>query len=174
MDAVSGMIAGAGSLPAPGPAGTERCEVSAGGGRWRLRSYLELTALASAVPRARAHARLVVAEWGLAALADPVEQVISELVTNGVRASARLAQDRRGGWHAAGVPPVRLWLHTDHRRVLIEVWDGGEGRPETRTPEADSESGRGLWLVRAISEATGTFAPPGAGGKVVWSMISRA
>ena len=41
-------------------------------------SYLELGAFASAVPCARSHARLVVAEWGRPELADTVELVVSD------------------------------------------------------------------------------------------------
>lgn len=54
---------------------------------WPLRSYLELGALPSAVPCARLHARLLAAEWGFEALAQTVELVVSELVTNAIRAS---------------------------------------------------------------------------------------
>jgi hypothetical protein len=43
-------------------------------------------AFPSAVPCARMHARQIVWEWGLAALAEPVELVVSELITNAVRA----------------------------------------------------------------------------------------
>src|SRR5580704_9714485 len=56
--------------------------------QWARRSYLELGALPTAVPCARGHARLVVGEWGLAAMAETIELLVSELVTNGLRASA--------------------------------------------------------------------------------------
>jgi len=52
----------------------------------RLRgSYLQLTARPGAVPRARHHARKMLWEWGLKELAEPVELVVSEIVTNAVR-----------------------------------------------------------------------------------------
>ena len=81
--------------------------VIAGSGRERCpppsnlcRGFLELGALAGAVPCARLHARLVLAEWGLAALSETLELVTSELVTNGVRASRAMGRDavrpRRG------------------------------------------------------------------------------
>jgi hypothetical protein len=44
---------------------------------WPLASYLELGALPSAVPSARLHARLVMAEWGFASLADAAELIVS-------------------------------------------------------------------------------------------------
>ena len=49
---------------------------------WPLTSNLELGALASAVPCARLHARLVLLEWGLAHIADDAELIVSELTTN--------------------------------------------------------------------------------------------
>jgi hypothetical protein len=58
-----------------------------GGDQWPLQDFLELGALPSAVPCARLHARLVIQEWGLATLADHVELLVSELMTNAVHAS---------------------------------------------------------------------------------------
>jgi hypothetical protein len=46
--------------------------------QWPLRDFLELGALPSAVPCARLHAELVVHEWGLTALADNAELVVSD------------------------------------------------------------------------------------------------
>ncbi len=53
-----------------------------------LRSYLELGALPTAVPCARLHARHVLREWGLNGLAPDSELLVSELVTNAVKATA--------------------------------------------------------------------------------------
>ena len=53
---------------------------------WQLMTYLELAALPTAVPCARMHAKAVALEWGLPALAEKVELIVSELVTNSVRA----------------------------------------------------------------------------------------
>ena len=55
--------------------------------QWPLHSFLELGALPGAVPCARLHARHLLWEWGLAALTDSTELVVSELVTNAIRAS---------------------------------------------------------------------------------------
>ena len=66
---------------------------------WPLRSYLELGALPSAVPCARLHAKHVLWEWGLDALAEAIELVVSELITNGVQASDGMTGSRyRGLW----------------------------------------------------------------------------
>jgi hypothetical protein len=78
-----------------------------------LRSYLALGALPDAVPSARLHARLVVREWGLPGLAEVVELLASELVTNAVLASAGVEGSWFDGRRAAGRPPVRLWLRSE-------------------------------------------------------------
>jgi hypothetical protein len=138
-----------------------------------LYSYLELGVLPTAVPCARGHTRLVLAEWGLRDLADPAEQVGSELVTNGARASRGLVGSRFGGRWTAGVPPVRLWLLSDYRSVLVQVWDGSNRMPVRRELDLESGSGRGLWLVAALSEDWGSFQPEHASGKVVWASVAR-
>ena len=126
-------------------------------------SHLVLGALPSAVPCARLHARLVLAEWDLKALAETAELIVSELVTNAVRASAGLPGRR------PGLPTVELWLSADHEGVLIEVWDADERMPVCEQPDPDAEHGRGLLLVEALSEEWGTRRPAGYPGKVVWA-----
>jgi anti-sigma regulatory factor (Ser/Thr protein kinase) len=130
--------------------------------QWPYRSFLELGALPGAVPCARLHARLVLAEWGLAALSDDTELLVSELVTNGVRAS-----------RAAGHDAVRVWLVSDLRQVVVFVWDGSPRPPARADPGADAESGRGLLLVEAISDRWGHFGYD-SGGKVTWAACTRA
>ena len=68
--------------------------------KWPLRDLIEFGALPGAVPCARLHARLVLAEWGLTGLSEQAELVVSELMTNAVAASRSL------DW----VTPVRLWM----------------------------------------------------------------
>jgi hypothetical protein len=136
---------------------------------WPFRSYLELGPWPTVVPCARGHARLVLAEWGLAHLADPIELVVSELVTNGLRASAGLLGSRFGGRWSPGIPTVRMWLSSDGRTVLVQVWDGNDRMPERKEPSPDSEGGRGLLVVEALSETHGAFLPEDASGKVLWA-----
>src|SRR5579862_5146488 len=59
---------------------------------WPLCSYLELGALPTAVPCARLHARHVLWEWGLNGLAADTELLVSELVTNAIKATAERRQ----------------------------------------------------------------------------------
>lgn len=136
-------------------------------------SYLEFGAMASAVPCARGHVRLVLHEWGLDDLADAAEHIVSELVTNSIRASCRLVGSRFGGRWSPGVPPVRLWLLSDFSTLLIEVWDGSDRMPQPKDLDPQDEHGRGLWLIEAFSEDWGVFRPTHASGKVTWAAIAK-
>jgi anti-sigma regulatory factor (Ser/Thr protein kinase) len=150
---------------------------------WPLRSHLELGALAGAVPSARLHARHILSEWGQRDQAETVELLVSELITNAVQASAGLTP---------GVAPVRLWLCSDRKHVLIQVWDGNSRLPVPRDPDPDpdSEGGRGLLLVDVLSAEWGAYRPTAPGppdarpdarrgtrprpnpGKIIWALVS--
>ena len=127
---------------------------------WPVRDFLELGALPGAVPSARLHARQIVWEWALTSLSEPVEQVVSELVTNSVAAARAMPQ----------IEPVRLWLLSDTRKVVVLVWDANPRPPALIEAGDDAESGRGLFLVQAFSERWGTYPTPQVGGKVVWAL----
>jgi anti-sigma regulatory factor (Ser/Thr protein kinase) len=128
---------------------------------WSLQDFLELGALPGAVPSARLHARSILWEWGLIPLlSDAVEQVVSELVTNSVTAARVMPQ----------IQPVRLWLLSDTRTVLVLAWDASPQPPALTDAGDDAESGRGLFLVAAFSERWGTYSTPQTGGKVVWAL----
>jgi hypothetical protein len=175
---VGGTAGGRGVTPAvarehgsgAGPASTwEGHRVSTA---WPLHSHLALGALPTAVPCARLHARLVLAEWSLDSLTDTVELIVSELVTNAVQASAGLIASRYQGHWRPGAPPIRLWLHSDHERVLIQVWDGNDQMPHRQELGPDAEHGRGLLLVESLSAERGAFAPARSGGKVAWAIAN--
>jgi anti-sigma regulatory factor (Ser/Thr protein kinase) len=104
-------------------------------------------------------------EWGLAALAEQVELVVSELVTNALYASESL------GDREHGLPTVQLWLSADDERVEIRVWDASRELPKRQAPEVDAEHGRGLLIVDAICEARGEFRLQGENGKIVWALV---
>lgn len=147
---------------APAPVPPSPRQGSSMPGDWPLRSFLELGALASAVPCARWHARQVLWEWRLTELSEQAELLASELVTNSVKASQALEQ----------VSPVRFWLLSDQTCVLVMVWDANL-QPPTRVHAAeDAEGGRGLLLVETLSERWDWYAPPSMGGKVTWALIS--
>ncbi len=73
----------------------------------------------------------------LAVLAATVELILSELLTNAVQASEGLIGSRHFGRWTPGLPPVRLWLLSDRRRVVIRVWDSNPTRRRSfRTPNS--------------------------------------
>ncbi|HLX48666.1 MAG TPA: ATP-binding protein [Streptosporangiaceae bacterium] len=139
---------------------------------WPLRSYLELGALPGAVPCARLHTRHVLWEWHLEELADAAELVVSELVTNGQRASARITGSRYEGVWRPGSPPIRLWLCAGRRQVLVQVWDGDDRLPEPQGFDLEAESGRGLLLVESLCADWGAYRLEGSSGKAVWAAIT--
>lgn len=131
-------------------------------------SELVLGAWPGAVPCARLHAKAVLHEWRLADLVETVELVVSELVTNAVRASEELAAI------LPTLPTVQLWLSADHERVLIQVWDGSNRMPQKQEPDPAALGGRGLLLVEAISESCGTYRLEGGDGKIIWARVGPA
>lgn len=134
-------------------------------------SYLELGALPSAVPCARLHARQIVWEWGRQELADAVELIVSELITNGLRASEGVTGSRYAGRWTPGVPPLRLWLQAEGERIVVQVWDGNDKLPVRQVSSPSAEGGRGLLLVESVSASWGSYQAEGSSGKVVWAVV---
>jgi anti-sigma regulatory factor (Ser/Thr protein kinase) len=129
--------------------------------RWSLRNALPLGALEGAVPSARAHVRQLLWEWSRAELSQDAGVVISELVTNAVRASAELRP---------AVAPILVWLGSDARCVLAAVADASPHPPARLDLDPDAEGGRGLALVEAFSNRWGWHRTTTAGlVKVVWA-----
>jgi len=129
--------------------------------RWPLQDFLELGALVSAVPCARLHARQVLWEWGIGNLGDSAELLVTELITNAVRASGEAGQDSA----------VRLWLLSDSAQILILVWDASPRPPVLTDASDEAEHGRGLMLVDAVSEQWGWYSREDGDGKFVWAIL---
>lgn len=130
-------------------------------GEWPLRTSLELAALPSAVGCARLHAKHVLREWGLEELSDPVELLVSELLTNAVKAARSMDP----------VSPVRFWLMSDYTCALILVWDASPEPPVRIDVTGDAEGGRGLLLVEAICQQWNWYLSAEPSGKVVWCLV---
>jgi anti-sigma regulatory factor (Ser/Thr protein kinase) len=132
-------------------------------GRWPLRSSLQLGAFPTATPCARLHAKQVLWEWGFHAIAETAELLVSELITNAVKA-AQVSEDK---------PPVWLRLSAGRTRLLIEVWDGNTQPPQPRElqdglPAFGDENGRGLYLVTMLSTRWSWYPTQRPAGKTVW------
>jgi anti-sigma regulatory factor (Ser/Thr protein kinase) len=75
-------------------------------------SSLELGALPTAVGCGRDHTKVILKEWGLGHLIDDAALLVSELLTNALRAS----------WGALQPPPpLVLLLLSDGQRLVIEA-----------------------------------------------------
>jgi anti-sigma regulatory factor (Ser/Thr protein kinase) len=128
--------------------------------QWPLQDFLELGALDSAVPCARLHARQVLREWGFGRLSDSAELLVTELITNAIRASGEMTQ----------AYAVRLWLLSDSARIVIVVWDASPRPPVLADVTSEAENGRGLMLVQAASEQWGWSSREDGDGKFVWAI----
>lgn len=112
------------------------------------------------VGEARSYLGAVLGGWGLVAVVEGAEVVLSELLGNAVR---------------HGDEPWDRYIETRFERlagaVRIEVHDTGEGRPVLRERSEWSESGRGLILVDAITEGQWGVGERQGPGKVVWAVV---
>lgn len=134
-----------------------------------LRSHVELRPVPTSARLARLHARNALRDWHMTCLADTVEVLVSEIVSNAIRASACVPRQRRD----PSGPRIQLWLASDLRSVLIQVWDGDRHHPVCQEPAPDAEAGRGLLLVEALSQQWGSYAPDGQSGKIVWAVCAQ-
>jgi|SRR6266699_2315333 len=124
---------------------------------WPHVSSLELAALKTAAACGRVHTKEVLWEWKLDQLADDAELVVSELLSNAIRAS----QSARGG----GL--VALRLLANRQRLIIEVWDQNPDDPRPRQVDYEAEHGRGFMVIEALSNRWG-YRRVSASLKVVW------
>lgn len=93
-------------------------------------------------------------EWGMRELSDAVELAVTELVANVVRH----VPDRRCG----------LLLLCQTAGVRVEVSDSSSQLPDLHTDfDAESENGRGLVILDAVTDKWGVTRAAGA-GKTVW------
>lgn len=120
---------------------------------------LHIHSIPGAVRQARVFAATNLRRWGVTGAIEDATLVVSELVTNAVKAST-------------DGDDVAVWLWTDGESVLIEVRDRTPGIPLVVEATADEDSGRGLFLVAAISKDWG--AVPADTGKVVWAFLGSA
>jgi anti-sigma regulatory factor (Ser/Thr protein kinase) len=97
--------------------------------------------------------------WRVGHLADSVELLVSELVTNAIV-------------HGAGT--VRVVADFDGTRLRVEVHDQDPAAPEAHVTHASQldEHGRGLQLIAMIADSWGTKRTPE--GKAVWIELTAA
>ena len=121
-------------------------------GEWQQGSgQLTVPSLPASVSRIRRFASAACRQVADESVCEIVELLVSEVATNALV-------------HGAG--DVRVDVRTQGRAVRIEVSDDSTAVPVPRDAGLDSESGRGMALVDALSSRWGTDARPD--GKTVW------
>jgi anti-sigma regulatory factor (Ser/Thr protein kinase) len=108
--------------------------------------------------------------WHLDEGIDTAELVISELVTNAVRAAPYPEPPYAD---LCDVPLVGVELRAAGHVFRIAVQDCGAGRPVLQKVTEVAENGRGLFLVEALSTRWDVEPEP-TGGKVTWAELELA
>ncbi|HEU5029813.1 MAG TPA: ATP-binding protein [Spirillospora sp.] len=116
---------------------------------------LALRSADTSVRAARDVVRAALEGWDRPDTTGDVELITSELVTNALR-------------HASTVTLV-LYL-PDDKTAMVEVWDDNPEGPVEPPHDMQAESGRGLFLVGALSRSWG-WRPAGE-GKVTWAQTA--
>lgn len=136
----------------------------------RQRISLELEALPSAFSFARRYIKKALGAWQLwPEVINTVELLVSELVTNALVATEiRTPPSAYLGF--GGTDCLELTVRLLPSRVVIGVSDNNPNPPLVGNADLDSESGRGLMLVQALSKEWGHFSTP-LGGKTVYCVV---
>ena len=129
----------------------------AGPAEGRAAAAITLPTDLRAIGDARAFAAATLARWGLGPLTDTVTLLASEMVTNAMV-------------HTEG--PATLELRRDGDTVRLRVSDADTRPPQLREgpePDLESDGGRGMVLVEALSSSWGV--EPSGSGKTVWADV---
>ncbi|GGL27999.1 ATP-binding protein [Planomonospora parontospora] len=132
--------------------------------------YLELSVFPTSPYYARVHVQRVLEEWRRGDLVETARLVVSELVSNAIKASTPAVPVAEAAAHAA---PDHVWLDLYRTReaVVLRVWDACRTPPVLCVPEPDDEGGRGLYLVDLLASSWG-YHRPRSGGKIVWCTLA--
>ena len=120
-----------------------------------------LPSIPESVPIARLHVRVALGFHGLGEYANDVETITSELVTNAVRHVCDY------GTQTIGIALARAW---NPAAVTVSVSDSSPEGPIRRDTSTDSEQGRGLQIVEALSAHWGWHQKDG--GKAVFATLA--
>lgn len=131
---------------------------------------ITLVAVPTAVSCARVFTRALLDHWNLKDHSDVAELVMSELVSNAVKAVGFVDQTPKS-WEITARHVLGVQLRIIDTTLYVEVWDSSTSTPERQTVSLDAEGGRGLLLVESLCQKWGVYRPD-VGGKIVWSQLS--
>jgi anti-sigma regulatory factor (Ser/Thr protein kinase) len=132
-------------------------------------TWLKLAATPTAVGIGRALVEHSLALWGLDHLAESATLIVSELLTNAVKATGTLNPKPTLAEREA-LALVAVQARVQGRTLFLEVWDSSTDEPIPRTADAEAKGGRGLFLVAAMSDRWDVCLPE-SGGKIVYAEL---
>lgn len=128
----------------------------------RKTTSLPLAAIPASVHLARSFTTRTLSEWEVPQfVVDDAVLIVSELVTNAMPTDLNIpiCESKIG---------LYLTSHSDGY-LLIEVTDSKQAAPKRRRPKPDSESGRGLSIINALSADWGHYFDSRV--KTVWAKL---
>jgi anti-sigma regulatory factor (Ser/Thr protein kinase) len=133
---------------------------------------LRLAALPTAPSLARAFVIHTTRDWPVSAgCRESMRLLASELITNAVRHTGRV-DGPPTPLPTETVIVVGVQIRLLGPVVRLEVWDSDPAPAIRADPSPEAETGRGLVLVEALSQAWGSYTPR-IGGKVVWCDVGQ-
>ncbi|QLH23199.1 ATP-binding protein [Streptomyces sp. Rer75] len=117
------------------------------------RCVLPFAAEASQVAGLRRAVRAELVTWGMSALADEAQLIVTELASNVIK-------------HVGQDSVATLVLDAGPDQLRMELHDKSGKEPQHLHPASDEESGRGLQILGALSATWGTVLT--TVGKAVW------
>lgn len=104
--------------------------------------------------------------WGVTGRCEDIAVVVSEMLTNALRHACPGLGDTQPR------SLIRLGLYNPGPWLMCAVADPSIAVPVPRSPNFLAETGRGLHIIRALSDSWG-YTTPDDTGKVVWATFAR-
>lgn len=134
-----------------------------------LVTSLRLTAVPTAVAVSRMFVRHTLAHWNFEEHTDTATLIMSELVTNAVKASG-ITSEQPKSWQVTTEHVVGVQLRALEASLYVDVWDASSADPIRKNPALEATNGRGLLLVDALAKQRNIYRSP-VGGKIVWAEL---
>ena len=134
-----------------------------------LTNSLRLIAVPTAVGCSRMFVGHTLKLWQLDEHTDTAALIMSELVTNAVKASGITEPDPKP-WQITAEHVIGIQLRAIEASLFVEVWDRTDTTPVQKNPTLEAEGGRGLLLVEQLAKRWDVYRPR-VGGKVVWAEL---
>ncbi len=142
------------------------------------RSELSLADIPNCVYWARLHLVDVLTQWGVPSeVIQKARLIVSELATNAVTHASRKDGTPLSYLDLETVNIFTIELELFAGLVRVLVWDRDPTPPQLKVVGLEETSGRGVFLVDAMSQRWGHFpacSRSGVQGKVVWGDIALA